>query len=105
MTDAASEVAACIGRTDEARLQNVLMAMGDKICAVALSTLAVERRESVLARIAPAKAKRVREEIRLESRRRTTPAVKERIIRAFLASFEARPPARPRVYIRPRRDR
>ncbi len=104
MTDWAAAVSARIGRTDPARLQNTLMAMGDKICAVALSTLSEDRRDAVYALIAPAKARRIREEIRLESRRRTARSVRDRIIREFLKSFEVGPKSRPTIYIRPKRE-
>ena len=103
MVDWAAAVTACVGGADQARLQNILMAMSDKVCAVALSTLREEQRDAVYALIAPAKARRIREEIRLESRRRTPLAVRDRIIRDFLRNFEAGPKPRPRIYIRPKR--
>jgi len=80
------------------------MAMSDKICAVALATLPDGKRDAVYALIAPTKARRIREEIRLESRRRTTHAVRDRILREFLKSFDAGPGARPTIYIRPKRE-
>ncbi len=102
VTDWAAAVTACVGGSDQARLQNTLMAMSDKVCAVALSALREEQRDAVYALIAPAKAKRIREEIRLESRRRTPLAVRDRIIRDFLKSFEGGPKPRPKIYIRPK---
>ena len=104
MTDWAAAVTARLGRTDPARLQNTLMAMSDKICAVALATLPEERRDAVYALIAPTKARRIREEIRLETRRRTARAVRDRIIREFLKGFDAGPKTRPTIYIRPKRE-
>jgi hypothetical protein len=86
-------------------LQNVLMRMPDKVCAVGLAALAPEEREPLYALVAPAKAGRVREEIRLEMRRRTTALVRGRIVRAFLSYFgQAKAPSGT-IWIKPRRTR
>ncbi len=86
-------------------LQNTLMRVPDKVCAVALALLPREKRLLVYARIAPPKAARIEEEIRLEARRRTSALVRARIIRSFLSYFgRARAPSGT-IWIRPRRDR
>ncbi len=80
------------------------MRMPDKVCAVGLAALGPEERDPVYALIAPQKAARIREEIRLEAMRRTTPLMRGRIIRSFLSYFgKARSPGG-RIWIRPRRD-
>lgn len=93
----------CLSGTDATTLQNVLMRIPDKVCAVALSALPEKERTATLARMAPIKAERIREEIRLEARRRTTALVRGRIIRAFLSYFgRARKPGGP-IWIRPKK--
>jgi hypothetical protein len=89
--------------TGRTALQNILMRMPDKVCAVALATLAESQRLSVFPLIAGAKAARVREEMRLERARRTSPLVRARILRTFLSYFgkAARTPGT--IWIRPRR--
>ena len=92
-----------VSSLDGAALQNTLMRVPDKVCAVALSTLPREKRMRLYSRIAGPKASRIEEEIALESRRRTSPVVRARIIRSFLSYFgKARRPAG-RIWIRPHR--
>jgi hypothetical protein len=79
--------------------------MPDKVCAVGLAALSPEEREPVYAVIAPQKALRIREEIRIEALRRTTALVHGRITRTFLSFFgKARSPGG-RIWVRPKRDR
>jgi hypothetical protein len=99
----AAAVRQCLAGVHPTTLQNILMRMPDKVCAVGLATLTEEERAPAYALIAPAKAMRVREEIRLEARRRTTPLVRGRIIRAFLSYFgKAKKPGGP-IWIRPKK--
>jgi hypothetical protein len=101
--DAAAKVWACVSGTSRTALQNILMRMPDKVCAVAMATLSENQRLSVYPLIAGPKAARVAEEMRLERGRRTSPLVHARILRTFLSYFgqAARTPGR--IWIRPRR--
>jgi len=105
MKDPAEAVLACIEGADRTSLQNILMRMPDKVCAVALATLPRERRDTVYALVARPKAERIEEEIRLESRRRTSEMMRARIIRTFLSYFGRARSLPGRIYIRPRRAR
>jgi hypothetical protein len=87
-----------------AALQNTLMRIPDKVCAVALASLPREKRLLLYSRIAGPKAARIEEEIALESRRRTSPRVKARITRSFLSYFGRAGRVPGRIWIRPRRD-
>lgn len=93
----------CVSRTDRTTLQNVLMRMPDKVCAVAFADLTEERRKSLYSLIAGPKAARIMEEIRLESRRRTSALVRARILRTFLSYFGRARKTAGTIYIRPRR--
>jgi hypothetical protein len=97
----------CLRVTDATALQNILMRMPDKVCAVGLSALTPEERVPVYALVAAQKAARVKEEIRLEAMRRTTPLVHGRIIRVFLSYFgRARTAAGTGpIWIRPKKRR
>ena len=85
-------------------LQNTLMRVPDKVCAVALAALPREKRLLLYSRIAGPKAARIEEEIALESRRRTSPRVRARIIRSFLSYFGRAGAVPGRIRIRPKRD-
>ena len=87
-----------------AALQNTLMRVPDKVCAVALATLPREKRQWLYSRIAGPKAARIEEEIALEARRRTSPRVRARIIRSFLSYFGRTDKVPGRIWIRPKRD-
>jgi len=100
----AAEVWNAVSSVDAALLQNTLMRVPDKVCAVALSTLPREKRRVVYARIAGPKAGRIEEEITLESRRRTSALVRARIVRSFLSYFGRARKVPGRIWIRPRRD-
>jgi hypothetical protein len=100
---AAALVSECLDRTDRTRLQNVLMLMPDKVCAVAFAALGEEKRQSLYALMGGTKAARVMEEIRLEARRRTSPEVRSRIIRTFLSYFGKTRKSPGTIWIRPRR--
>jgi hypothetical protein len=93
-----------VSALDGAALQNTLMRVPDKVCAVALATLPREKRMLLYSRIAGPKAARIEEEIALESRRRTSPRVRARIIRSFLSYFGRAGKVPGRIWIRPRRD-
>ncbi len=96
----------CLRKTNATALQNILMRMPDKVCAVALSTLTPEERAPVYALIAPQKASRIKEEIRLEAMRSTTPLVRGRIMRTFLSYFGKARPAGGKagpIWIRPKK--
>jgi len=90
-----------VSSTDTALLQNTLMRMPDKVCAVALATLPREKRMVVYSRIAGPKAARIEEEIGLEARRRTSAFVRARIIRSFLSYFGRAWKVPGRIWIRP----
>ncbi len=99
----AAAVRQCLAGVGTTALQNILMRMPDKVCAVGLAALTEDERAPAYTLIAPAKASRIREEIRLEARRRTTALVRGRIIRAFLSYFgKAKKPVGP-VWIRPKK--
>ncbi len=88
------------------KLQNILMRIPDKVCAAAFSTLTDHARVRLYALVADAKASRIREEIRLEARRRTSPLVRARLLRSFLSYFSHGTARAPRVWIKPiRHDR
>jgi hypothetical protein len=99
---AAEQVWDAVRRADETSLQNILMRMPDKVCAVAFAMLNEERREALFQRVAPLKAARIREEMRLESRRRTSALVRARIVRTFLAYFGEGERPSARIWIRPK---
>jgi hypothetical protein len=93
-----------VAAVDGAALQNTLMRVPDKVCAVALATLPREKRMILYSRIAGPKAARIEEEIALESRRRTSPRVRARIVASFLSYFGRAGRVPGRIWIRPRRD-
>jgi hypothetical protein len=101
--DFASRIWDCVIRADKTTLQNVLMRMPDKVCAVAFATLTEEKRRSLYVLIAGPKTARIVEEIRLESRRRTSALVRGRILRTFLSYFGRAGKTGGTIYIRPRR--
>jgi hypothetical protein len=75
--------------------------MPDKVCAVALATLPLEKRFAVYSRIATTKAARIEEEIKLEARRRTSTLVRVRIIRFFFSYFGTARSTSSTIWIRP----
>ena len=93
-----------VSAADATQLQNTLMRMPDKVCAVALATLPKEKRMLVYSRIAGPKAARIEEEIVLEGRRRTSALVRARLLRSFLSYFGRARRVPGRIWIRPRRD-
>jgi hypothetical protein len=101
---AAGAVWEAVSSADAAFLQNTLMRVPDKVCAVALSALPREKRLLLYSRIAGPKAARIEEEIRLESRRRTSVIVRARIIRSFLSYFGRARRVPGRLWIRPKRQ-
>jgi hypothetical protein len=101
--DLSARIWDCVSRADRTTLQNILMRMPDKVCAVAFATLTKERQQSLYALIAGPKAARIVEEIRLESRRRTSALVRGRILRRFLSYFGLARKTAGTIYIRPRR--
>ncbi len=101
----APQIRACLAGTGRTALQNILMRMPDKVCAVGLAALAPQERQPYLALMAPVKAARVREEMRLEAMRRTTPLVRGRIVRTFLSFFGRARRAPGTIWIRPLRNR
>ena len=103
MKDAAGQIWSCVSGADSTALQNILMRMPDKVCAVALATLSEGQRVSLYRLIAPTKAQRVKEEIRLEKGRRTSALVRARIIRSFLSYFGQAAKVPGTIWIRPRR--
>jgi hypothetical protein len=84
-------------------LQNTLMRIPDKVCAVAFAALPREKRLMIYSRIAGPKAARIEEEIVLEGRRRTSALVRARIIRSFLSYFGRARKVSGRIWIRPKR--
>jgi hypothetical protein len=101
--DAGARVWTCVSGTSRTALQNILMRMPDKVCAVALATLSEAQQLSVYPLIAGPKAARIREEMRLERARRTSPLVQARIVRNFLSYFGQAARAPGTIWIRPRR--
>lgn len=101
--DVASVIRESLEGMEATRLQNILMRMPDKVCAVGLAALPAERRRALYALIAAPKVARIEEEIRLEARRKTSAIVKARILRSFLSYFgrAARTPGT--IWIRPKR--
>jgi hypothetical protein len=93
-----------VSATDGAALQNTLMRIPDKVCAVAFSALPREKRLMIYSRIAGPKAARIEEEITLLARRRTSPLVKAAIMRSFLSYFGRARKVSGTIWIRPRRD-
>ena len=65
-----------ISGTDATRLQNILMRIPDKVCAAAFPTLSDALQDRLYTLMGATKAARVREEIRIEARRRTSAAVR-----------------------------
>ena len=101
---AAGAVWDAVSAAGAAELQNTLMRVPDKVCAVALAALPREKRMLIYSRIAGPKAARIEEEIALETRRRTSALVRARIIRSFLSYFGRARKVPGRIWIRPRRD-
>jgi hypothetical protein len=99
----ADRILSCVRGADKTTLQNVLMRMPDKVAAVGLALLAREQRQELYALIARQKAARIEEEIRLESRRLTSPLARARITRAFLSYFGKAAASPGTIWIRPRR--
>jgi len=94
-----------IAATDTTTLSNVLMRIPDKVCAAGFSILADDVRARLYTLIGDTKAQRIREEIRIEARRRTNAAVRARLVRSFLAYFKQRAPRAPAIWIKPIRRR
>jgi hypothetical protein len=93
----------CVREIDSARLQITLMLMPDKVCAVAFAALGEQRRQSLYALLGETKAARIREEITLEARRRTSAVVHARILRTFLSYFGKARRSTRTIWIRPKR--
>jgi hypothetical protein len=101
--DVGSAIRECLEGTDATLLQNILMRMPDKVCAVGLAMLQVDQRRDLYALIAAPKAARIEEEIRLEARRTTSALVRARILRTFLSYFGRAARAPGTIWIRPKR--
>ena len=101
MKDSSRSVRDLIARTDATRLQNTLMRIPDKVCAAGFSAVPEDVRDRLYHLLGNVKAARIKEEIRIESRRRTSPLVRSRLLRSFLSYFTASSPGAPRVWIRP----
>ncbi|HUI72180.1 MAG TPA: hypothetical protein VL354_16795 [Spirochaetia bacterium] len=105
MKDLERSVRDLVGSTDATTLSNVIMRVPDKVCAAAFAILSDDARARLYAVIGDTKAHRIREEIRIETRRRTSAAVRAGLVRVFLAYFRHRATAAPRIWIRPMRRR
>ena len=105
MLDRARAIRDLIHRTEKTRLQNILMRIPDKVCAAAFSLLGETERSPLYTLIADSKAVRIREEIRLGSRRRMTPTVRARLVSSFTAYFRAGTARGPTVWLRPIRPK
>ena len=101
MLDRTRAIRDLINRTEKTRLQNTLMRIPDKVCAAALSALTERERAPLYALIAETKAARIREEIRLGSRRRMTPAVRARLLHSFVSYFTPGTTRGPGIWLRP----
>ncbi len=77
------------------------MRIPDKVCAAGFSALPEDARDRLYALVGSVKAGRIQEEVRIESRRRTSPLVRSRLLRSFLSYFTASAPGAPKVWIRP----
>jgi len=107
MRDSPRSIRDLVARTDATRLSNILMRIPDKVCAAAFATLPEATRARLYALLAPVKAERIREEIRIEARRRTSALAKARLLHSFLAYFAPGAARAPRMWVRPikRKDR
>jgi Mg/Co/Ni transporter MgtE len=92
-------------RTPSTALSNILMRIPDKVCAAAFSALSKDAQRRLFALIGETKANRIREEIRIETRRRTSAVTRTRLLRSFLSYFEHPRPGAPTVWVRPIRRR
>ena len=105
MKDPARSLRDLILRTPATALSNILMRIPDKVCAAGFSMLPDEVRDRLYALMGGTKATRIREEIRIETRRRTSVAVRTRLLRSFVSYFEHPAPGAPSVWVRPIRPR
>jgi hypothetical protein len=105
MTDHGRSLRDLLARTPSTTLSNILMRIPDKVCAAGFSTLSDDLQRGLYALVGETKAARIREEVRIEARRRTTAAARARLVRSFLAYFQQRAPRAPAVWIRPIRRR
>ncbi len=105
MKDHQRSIRDLVARTDSTTLSNTLMRIPDKVCAAGFSTLPDDLRSRLYALVGETKAARIREEIRIETRRRTSAIVHSRLVRSFLSYFDARAPGAPTVWVRPVRRR
>lgn len=105
MIDHQRSIRDLISRTHATTLSNILMRIPDKVCAAGFSALPDDIRSRLYALVGETKAARIREEIRIETRRRTSATVRSRLLRSFLAYFDIRAARAPRVWIRPVRRR
>lgn len=88
------------------QVQNRLMACTDRDLALALRGLPTEESEDLLKMISPSKADRVREEIRLQERRRVEDRYIVVALRSIVLSLESNKyVAGQRSYLRPRKPR
>ena len=96
----------CIQKTPETQLQNALMRMPDRICAVSLSKLTDEQKDYIFSTMSPIKARRIREEIGYQRRLNIPEANYLKIVRSFLSllgSGEKGNNTDLNIYIRPRK--
>jgi hypothetical protein len=105
MTDHGRSLRDLLARTPSTTLSNILMRIPDKVCAAGFSALPEEVQRRLYALVGDTKAARIREEIRIEARRRTSAVARARLLRSFLSYFQHRAPKAPAVWIRPIRRR
>ncbi len=105
MKDPARSLRDLVSRTPATALSNILMRIPDKVCAAGFSTLPDDMRHRLYALTGNTKAARLREEIRIETRRRTSAAIRARLLRSFVSYFERPAPGAPTVWVRPVRTR
>jgi len=94
-----------LAKTPSTTLSNILMRIPDKVCAAGFSVFPEDTQLRLFALVGEAKAGRVREEIKIEARRRTSAVSRSRLVRSFITYFEHRAPQAPSVWIRPIRRR
>jgi hypothetical protein len=99
----AQVIRSCLKGRDTTTLQNTLMRMPDKVCAVGFAEITPEERDPMYALLAPQKARRIEDEMRYVARRQTTPQMRARIIRLFISYFEKAGQTSGRIWIRPRK--
>jgi len=94
---------ALVSRLPDVQIQNRLMATTDRDLALSLSGMEHSDERQILARLSPAKADRVREELALTERRRVDEEHVVHALGVLIGSLEGRRIQPRHSYVRPRR--